>query len=150
VNDFSNRDYSEDNLEFAERLLMEFAAEEEMVRYAEDLPWVRPSLKAEFVSSVDMWDRRHEQFRRLPITLALMLIAFFTILSVSSNRSVANAVAENVPEQPLGDRYSLSGQLDPAILESANQDTDSWAMVEAFNLDRVQRSRNLRRGLGSQ
>jgi hypothetical protein len=107
-------------------------------------------LKAEFVSSVDMWDRRHEQFRRLPITLALMLIAFFTILSVSSNRSVANAVAENVPEQPLGDRYSLSGQLDPAILESANQDTDSWAMVEAFNLDRVQRSRNLRRGLGSQ
>lgn len=135
------------DMEFTERLLEEFAAEEEMVRYAEHLPLVRRSLQSDFISHVDSWDNRNEQLRRLPMTLAVMLVACVVFLSGSRDRSETNKVTE--PTQAV--RYEMHPQrairFERGRIQAAIQDTDSWAIVEAFQLDRLQHSRMLR-GLG--
>ena len=156
----SFQDYSDDapdsrssywpsrDIDFTEELLESFAAEEEMVRYAEELPQLRPSLQAEFITHVETWDRRREQFQRLPVTLSLMAIAVWAVLGGSGGRTDANAkpkrtqVATRDIQSPRPDRFMH------ASIQTAYQDADSWAIVEAFQSDRDQRSRALLRGLG--
>jgi hypothetical protein len=149
MNDFFEMNSEDSDAAGCESLLQSFAAEEEMLQYAAELPTIRPSIQVSFVNDVESWDRRQEQWRKLPMTLAVMLTAFWLVWGGSDGRSEANSVARNTPARPFMDRYPHSAELDSALVKSVNQDTDSWAIVEAYKQDRVKRSRNLRRGLGS-
>lgn len=133
---------SDGKFEFAEQLLTQFAAEEEMLGYAEVLPFVRPALLAEFVEYVEEHDRRREQIRRMPMTLTLMVLAFFAVLG--PGRATTTSVATNISNIRGNLDFLTSSEFQPEFMQTAGRSTNSWAIVEAYQSERAQRSESLR------
>lgn len=136
------------DIDFTEDLLQSFAAEEEMVLYAEELPQLRLSLQTEFISRVETWERRREQLRQLPVTLSLMAIAVWAVLGGSGGRTDTNAMPEQTQVATRDIQSPWPHRFMHANIQTAYQNADSWAIVEAFQSDRDQRFRALLRGLG--
>jgi hypothetical protein len=140
------RDFSERHKGAEFTAEKEFAAEAEMVLRADDLPFVRPALLREFVSNVEAADRRRDQIRRLPIKITVMCLAFLAVLG--PGQPIAKTVATNVPMAQGNLKFLSSGKIQPALILSASKTGDSWAMVKAYESDRIHRSQSLLQGLG--
>ena len=124
-----------------------FSAEDELSRFADNLPPVRLSLRYEFLAELDRLDQKRDRVRRVTAT-----VAFLFVVGVSSVVPLLSASAQPVSQPVLKDRSSSrldilrgGGPVPPLVAE--NSPTDSWAMVDAYNEFESERRDRLRRGL---
>lgn len=120
----------------------EFAAEEELIYFCDDVPDPRAGLRTEILIQLDRVDRGRELASRLTMLALFMLAALLGVFGPSSNSTQAEAVARVEPVRysqfPLGSHTS-----GPALLVEASRETDSWALVEAYSEIREQHRNKL-------
>ena len=126
-----------------------FSVEEELSRFADELPPVRLSLRYEFLAELDRLDQKRRRIRQATLAAACLFIAglapLFSLLPASAQPVVRLEQKERVTS-PL-DILRINGPALPLVAE--NSSTDSWAMVDAYNEFESERRDRLRRGLTS-
>lgn len=124
----------------------EFAAEEELIYFCDDVPDPRAGLRTEILIQLDRVDRGRELVSRLTVMASFMLAAVLVVFGPSSDTTQAEAVAQvetaGMSRFPLGSPTS-----GPALLVEASRESDSWALVEAYSEIREQHRNKLARRL---
>jgi hypothetical protein len=145
--DRSFRDLEASLFEFAVPAthLPEMDAELCVLEASDLLPAPRASLRDEFIAEVARIEQRRERLRKAPVAVAFLLLVSVCILWPRSDETRAAAVVTG--ENPL-DRLPAT-IVGPAALLSASQETDSWALVEAFDGLREKRGATIRKSFAA-
>lgn len=137
---FSNSHIDRYQADDAERRMAE---QEVLIRSADELPFVRPSLRHEFLAEVATIERRREARRRVLLTA----IAVFSVVPLwwLSQAWPERAVAQHVPIEaraqsmlPKDSEKSLEDL--PAEIVGAIRNPDAFKLVDAFTELRHQHS----------
>lgn len=126
----------------------EFAAEEELIFFCDNAANPRAGLRAEILIQLDRANRSREFASRLTVAASFVVAAVLVVFGPSHDATHAEAVAQVEPVRmsriPLGSPSS-----GPAALVKASRETDSWALVEAYNEIRQQHRNKLTRNLSA-
>ncbi len=106
-----------------------FDAEQQVIEATDLLPTPRASLRDDFIAEVAKIEQRRERLRNVPVAVAFLLLVSVCVLWPRSDETQAASVANS--DNPL-DRLPITAG-GPAVLNSASQETDSWALVEAYD-----------------
>ena len=104
-------------------------AEQQVIEASDLLPTPRASLRDDFIAEVAKIGQRRERLRKVPVAIAFLLLVSVCVLWPRSDETRAASVANSV--NPL-DRLPITSA-GPATVVSASQETDSWALVEAYD-----------------
>jgi len=106
-----------------------FDAEQQVIEATDLLPTPRASLRDDFIAEVAKIEQRRERLRKVPVAVTFLLLVSVCVLWPRSDETQAASVANS--DNPL-DRLPITAG-GPAVLNSASQETDSWALVEAYD-----------------
>ena len=104
-------------------------AEQQVIEASDLLPTPRASLRDDFIAEVAKIGQRRERLRKVPVAIAFLLLVSVCVLWPRSDETRAASVANS--DNPL-DRLPVTSA-GPAAVISASQETDSWALVEAYD-----------------
>ncbi len=139
----SNSQFDRFEAESVEQLIAE---QEDQIRDADVLPFVRPSLRHEFLAEVATIQRRRELRRRALLTAIAVfsVVPLWWLSQAWPERAVAQHVPIEIREQsmlPKDNEKSL--EVLPAEIVGAVRNPDAFKLVDAFTELRLQHSASL-------
>lgn len=143
---FPADDFSDDFDAVPEWLLGE---QEDCIRDADELPFLRPSLRREFIAEVASIDRQRERRRRaVLVTLLLLALApLWWLAQLWPERAIAQHVPFEMRSHsmlPRDTEESLESL--PLSIGGAVQDPDAFKLVDAFSELKQKHAAHIRLG----
>lgn len=122
--------------------------EDQLFDLADDVPVMRSSMRAEYLSELAVIEYRRRQLARVPVVVALLLTFTASIIWTQ-----VNIGAEFFVAKPTDQDHAWMAQRDSDDSDDSNRvvvanSSDSWGLVDAYAEQRTQKIRSIRQRLG--